>query len=76
MIVALNFTPVPRPGYRVGVPAAGGYRELFNSDSHYYGGGNIGNGYVRAQRAPWMGRPYSIDIALPPLAGIILVPEA
>jgi 1,4-alpha-glucan branching enzyme len=76
VIVALNFTPVPRPGYRVGVPAAGGYRELFNSDSRYYGGSNIGNGYVRAQRAPWMGRPYSIDIALPPLAGIILVPEA
>jgi 1,4-alpha-glucan branching enzyme len=76
VLVALNFTPVVRHGYRVGVSEAGVYREIFNSDSVYYGGGNVGNGRVKAQPAPWMGRPCCIDIALPPLAGIVLRREA
>jgi 1,4-alpha-glucan branching enzyme len=76
VLVALNFTPVVRHGYRVGVSEAGVYREIFNSDSVYYRGGNVGNGRVKAQPAPWMGRPCCIDIALPPLAGIVLRREA
>jgi hypothetical protein len=42
--VMLNFTPVPRTGYRIGLPHAGCYRELLNSDSSYYGGSDMGNG--------------------------------
>jgi 1,4-alpha-glucan branching enzyme len=71
--VALNFTPVPRHGYRLGVPSAGRYKEILNSDSGYYGGTNVGNGgMLEAEAIPWMGRPYSIVITLPPLAGIVL----
>jgi 1,4-alpha-glucan branching enzyme len=71
-IVALNFTPVPRQGYRIGVPRPGVYREVFNSDSEYYRGGNVGNGELHAENAPWMGRQHSISIVIPPLGGIIL----
>jgi len=72
--VILNFTPVPRHGYRVGVPAAGRYREIFNSDSSYYGGSNVGNVVVTTEPVPSMGQPHSIVITLPPLGGILLVP--
>ena len=73
LVVALNFTPVPRYRYRIGVPAPGRYRELLNSDSTYYGGSNIGNGgWLQAEPLPWMGRPYSLEITLPPLAGLLL----
>jgi 1,4-alpha-glucan branching enzyme len=75
VIVALNFTPVPRPGFRVGVPYASRYRELFNSDSEYYGGSNFGNGAgAEASGIAWNGQPHSIEINLPPLAGVILAP--
>jgi 1,4-alpha-glucan branching enzyme len=75
LVVALNFTPVPRPGFRVGVPHSGHYRELFNSDSGYYGGGNLGNGAgAEASTTPWHGQPRSIVINLPPLAGVIFAP--
>ena len=74
VVVALNFTPVPRKHYRLGVPRAGTYRELFNSDSSYYGGGNLGNGSgIEAKAGSWMSYPASINVTLPPLAGIILV---
>ncbi|SDX39349.1 1,4-alpha-glucan branching protein GlgB [Thiocapsa roseopersicina] len=73
---AFNFTPVPRTNYRIGVPEPGFYREALNSDAALYGGSNVGNqGGVEAEPVSWMGRPYSIPIALPPLAGIILVHE-
>ncbi len=76
-VVALNFTPVPHHAYRLGVPYPGLYREIFNSDSSHYGGSNLGNaGMVQAEEFPWMGRPYSIAINLPPLAGVIFVPAA
>ncbi len=72
-IVALNFTPLPRFGYRLGVPHPGRYEEIFNSDSAHYAGSNLGNsGTVYADEVPWMGRPYSIVITLPPLAGVVL----
>jgi 1,4-alpha-glucan branching enzyme len=76
-IIALNLTPVPRNHYRIGLPIQAEYREVLNSDSQYYAGSNIGNaGSIIAEAIPWMGLPYSAEIALPPLAGVILVPEA
>src|SRR4029077_18143243 len=69
VIVAANFTPVPREGYRVGVPEPGFYRELLNSDSDAYGGSNMGNkGGLPADAIPLQGQPYSLLITLPPLA--------
>jgi len=71
---AFNFTPVPRENYRIGVPEAGFYREAINSDAELYGGSNIGNrGGVYSEPVSWMGRPNSIPMALPPLAGILMV---
>jgi 1,4-alpha-glucan branching enzyme len=76
VIVALNLTPVPRKHYRIGLPAQSQYREILNSDSEYYAGSNLGNaGLVQAEVMPWMGLPYSAEITLPPLAGVILVTE-
>ncbi|MCP5276298.1 MAG: 1,4-alpha-glucan branching protein GlgB [Burkholderiales bacterium] len=73
VVIILNFTPVPRENYRIGVPVEGIYQEVFNSDSMYYGGSNMGNaGYIHASREPWMGLPCSLKIVLPPLAGIML----
>jgi 1,4-alpha-glucan branching enzyme len=73
VVVALNFTPVPRDGYRIGAPAAGFWREIFNSDSAYYGGGNMGNGAgLMTEDLPWMGYPQSLVLTLPPLACVIL----
>jgi 1,4-alpha-glucan branching enzyme len=69
VIVVGNFTPVPRAGYRVGVPEAGFYREIFNSDSGVYGGSNVGNaGGVLSEALPSHGRPHSLQLTLPPLA--------
>ncbi|MEW6312466.1 MAG: 1,4-alpha-glucan branching protein GlgB [Pseudomonadota bacterium] len=75
LAVALNFTPVPRQRYRIGLPFDCPYREAFNSDSRYYGGSDLGNaGEIRAEETPWMGLPYSAEITLPPLAGVVLLP--
>jgi 1,4-alpha-glucan branching enzyme len=75
LIIALNFTPVPRPGFRLGVPHNGHYREIFNSDSGHYGGGNLGNGLgAHAAAVPWHGQAHSIEVSLPPLAGVIFAP--
>jgi 1,4-alpha-glucan branching enzyme len=75
-IVVLNFTPVPRENYRIGVPAGGRYREVLNSDSAYYSGSNVGNaGGIEAQALPWMGLGFSAAITLPPLAALVLEPE-
>jgi 1,4-alpha-glucan branching enzyme len=73
--VVLNFTPVPRSHYRIGLPYDCAYKEIFNSDSAYYGGSNMGNGMgITAEAVPWMGQAFSAEIELPPLAGIILQP--
>lgn len=73
VIVVLNFTPVPRYHYRIGVPAAGRYCEILNTDSAYYGGSNCGNaGQISAQAQPWMGFDHSLEITLPPLAALFL----
>ena len=71
-----NFTPVVREDYRVGVPRAGFYREILNSDSTYYEGTDVGNaGGVRAEPFPWNERPYSIKLRLPPLAVMYFKPQ-
>jgi len=73
VIVVLNFTPIPRHDYRIGVPSPGVYRDRLNSDSKYYWGSNVGNGeHIVAEPIPWMGRPYSVSITVPPLAGLVL----
>ncbi len=74
VIVVANFTPIPRFGYRVGLPREGGYQEVLNSDSEHYGGSNLGNGVgvLEAEAVPWMNRPYSLPLTLPPLAVIVL----
>ncbi len=71
LIIILNFTPVPREQYRIGVPEQGSYTEIFNSDSSYYYGSNIGNGQALSEPVPWMNHNHSITVTLPPLAGII-----
>jgi 1,4-alpha-glucan branching enzyme len=77
LMVVVNFTPVPRHGYRLGVPRAGKYREVLNSDSAFYGGSNMGNGGrdLYAEDVEWMGRSHSICIDVPPLAGIVFAFE-
>ena len=76
VIVALNFTPVPREGYRVGCPNEGFWREIFNSDSAFYGGSNTGNGVgLMSETQAWMGFNQSLVVTLPPLAGIILAQD-
>ena len=75
LIVILNFTPVPRIGYRIGLPLPGAYDEIFNSDSHHYGGSDVGNcSRAQAEARAWMNRPYSASVTLPPLGAIILAP--
>ena len=77
VLVVLNFTPAPRHGYRVGVPVAGSYVELLNSDSDYYGGSDIGNnGLVYTEDVPWNDKPCSLSLSLPPLGGVILQLQA
>jgi 1,4-alpha-glucan branching enzyme len=76
LVVACNFTPVVREGYRVGVPELVTYREVLNSDSEYYFGSNVGNGLgLPAQPLKWQQQPYSIEVTLPPLAIVILKPD-
>lgn len=76
ILCVLNFTPIPRPGYRVGVPGPGYWREVLNTDAGVYGGGNVGNnGGVQAEAVPCHGRPYSVVLTVPPLAGLYLKGE-
>ncbi|RMH14162.1 MAG: 1,4-alpha-glucan branching enzyme, partial [Gammaproteobacteria bacterium] len=71
-----NLTPVPRHGYRLGVPLPGHYAEVLNTDAEVYGGGNLGNaGGVTAEDQPWMGQPHSVVITLPPLSCLIFRPQ-
>jgi 1,4-alpha-glucan branching enzyme len=73
VVVVLNFTPMVREHYRIGLPAEGEYEELLNSDSTYYGGSNVGNDMpIRAEAMAWMNQPYSAELTLPPLGALIL----
>jgi 1,4-alpha-glucan branching enzyme len=73
-VVALNFTPVPRENYRFGVPEAGSYEEIMNSDDSIYSGSGMGNREptLIALDQPWNNHPHSLLVTLPPLAGIVL----
>ncbi|MEK7749309.1 MAG: alpha amylase C-terminal domain-containing protein, partial [Bacteroidota bacterium] len=73
MLVVCNLTPVPRQGYRIGIPEAGIYHEILNSDSAYYSGGNVGNaGEIRSDHIPHHGREHSLNLTLPPLGALFL----
>jgi 1,4-alpha-glucan branching enzyme len=73
VIMAFNFTPVPRNGYRIGVPEAGFYAELLNSDSSLFGGSNIGNaGGMPSEPIAAHGFDQSIRLTLPPLGCLLL----
>ncbi|HOX59086.1 MAG TPA: 1,4-alpha-glucan branching protein GlgB [Candidatus Paceibacterota bacterium] len=76
LVVIANLTPVPRQQYRVGLPRAGKWRELLNSDAAVYGGSNMGNlgGVVAADR-PWHGQKCSAEFVLPPLSILVFRPE-
>ncbi len=72
VVIAMNLTPVPREHYRLGVPQAGHYQELINTDAEVYGGSNMGNaGGVYSDEQAWMEQPHSISITLPPLSCVI-----
>jgi 1,4-alpha-glucan branching enzyme len=73
VVFVVNWTPVVRHDYRVGVPQTGFYEELLNSDASFYGGSNAGNqGGMPAEPIPSHGRPYSLNLTLPPLGGVML----
>jgi len=77
LVCVCNLSPVPRDGYRVGLPRCGAWREALNSDSSHYGGSDQGNGgAVEAEHLPWHEQPYSAALRLPPLGVLWLVPEA
>jgi 1,4-alpha-glucan branching enzyme len=76
VVFAANLSPVPREGYRLGLPRSGQWREALNTDAEVYGGGNVGNlGSVTPEPVPWHGQPVSALLTLPPLAAIWLVPD-
>jgi 1,4-alpha-glucan branching enzyme len=76
VVAIANFTPVPREGYRIGLPLAGRWREVLNTDAALYGGSNMGNaGTVHADATPSHGLPCSATVTVPPLGTIWLVHE-
>jgi 1,4-alpha-glucan branching enzyme len=76
LVSAGNFSPVPRYGYRVGLPHGGRWREVLNTDATGYGGSNVVNGPVEAEETPWHDQPFSAELTLPPLGVVWLVPES
>jgi 1,4-alpha-glucan branching enzyme len=76
ILAVANFTPVPRPAYRIGVPRAGRWIERLNTDADAYGGANLGNGGALATEAiPSHGYDQSLCVTIPPLATVWLQPE-
>ena len=72
LLVACNFTPVPRHNYRIGVPCAGQWHEVLNSDARLYGGSGQGNlGGVATAPVPSHGHPQSVEVTLPPLSLVV-----
>tara|TARA_Y100001933_G_scaffold183980_1_gene182798 strand:+ start:120 stop:2015 length:1896 start_codon:yes stop_codon:yes gene_type:complete len=75
LVIVANFTPIPRHHYRIGVPTGGNWQEIFNSDSTWYGGSNLGNPLLlQAEPTPWMARPCSVELTVPPLGLVMLRP--
>ncbi len=76
LVFVANLSPVPRPGYRLGLPRGCRWREAINTDSTFYGGSDVGNlGGVEPEPIPWHGQPVSAELTLPPLAAVWLVPD-
>jgi len=76
VVVVCNLTPTVHHGYRIGVPAAGRYREALNTDAARFGGGGVSSGtFIEADAIPHHGRPASLSLTLPPLATVYLVPD-
>jgi 1,4-alpha-glucan branching enzyme len=76
VVMVFNFTPVPRFGYRIGVPEPGHYAEILNSDSEIYGGSNVGNlGGLQTEPLPSHGFEQSISLTVPPLGCVYLKPR-
>jgi 1,4-alpha-glucan branching enzyme len=77
ILVAANFTPVPRPNYRIGAPRGGFWKEILNSDAWIYGGSGQGNiGGVEAAPISYHGRPFLLNLTMPPLAMVFLKSES
>ena len=77
VVVVANFTPVPRDGYRIGVPRGGFWRELLNSDASVYGGSGVGNrGGVTAEPVACRGFEQSLVVTAPPLAVVVFAVES
>jgi 1,4-alpha-glucan branching enzyme len=76
VICVTNFTPIVRHDYRIGVPAAGSYVELLNSDAERYGGSGIHNSGMQASNESWHGKPSSLCITIPPLATLIIAAKS
>jgi 1,4-alpha-glucan branching enzyme len=75
VVCVANLSPVPREGYRVGLPLEGAWEEILNTDSVHYGGTGVGNlGEVKAAGRGWHGQPFSADVTLPPLSVLWLRP--
>ncbi|OCG27325.1 1,4-alpha-glucan branching enzyme [Gilliamella sp. wkB108] len=73
IVVITNFTPVIRYNYQIGISESGKYQEILNTDSNYYGGSNVGNlGSITAKKIPSHGKPYSLELTVPPLATLYL----
>ena len=76
IVFVANLSPVPQEHYRLGLPRSTRWREAINTDSSFYGGGDVGNlGAVTPEPIPWHGEPFSAEITLPPLAAVWLVPD-
>ena len=76
IVAIINFAGTPHEGYRVGLPFAGGWDEVINTDSPDYGGSGVGNlGHVEAEELPWNGRPASVRLRVPPLGAVFLRPS-
>ena len=73
VVAVCNFTPMVRDGYRLGMPLAGRYREIINTDNQIYGGSGLGNGVIETQATPWHGRPQSMTLTLPALCTLMWV---
>ncbi len=74
VVVLCNLTPVPRPGYRIGVPVAGEWREIINTDAAIYGGSGVATGVAMTETQPAHGQAQSLQLTLPPLACVMLAP--
>jgi 1,4-alpha-glucan branching enzyme len=75
-VVVCNFTPVVQEAYKIGVPEGGLFKERLNTDSELYGGSNVGNaGAIMAVDTACHGRPFSLNLTLPPLGTVVLIPD-